>query len=98
MQDSPEYLAKKAFFDKVLTIYGRNAVLEALEDEAVTIHKLHLSKSNKDVPVLEQMKNIAKKREIEVKKVLSACICVNLWLILFLWDTDKGILCRLSPV
>ncbi|OQX76011.1 MAG: 23S rRNA (guanosine(2251)-2'-O)-methyltransferase RlmB [Epsilonproteobacteria bacterium 4484_65] len=66
MKDSPEYLAKKAFFDKVLTIYGRNAVLEALEDEAVTIHKLHLSKSNKDVPVLEQMKNIAKKREIEV--------------------------------
>ena len=64
--DSPEYLAKKAFFDKVLTIYGRNAVMEALEDEAITIHKLHLSKSNKDASVLEQMKNIAKKREIEV--------------------------------
>lgn len=65
-QDSAEYLAKKAFFDKVLTIYGRNAVLEALEDEAVTIHKLHLSKSNKDASVLEQMKAIAKKRGIEV--------------------------------
>ena len=64
--DSPEYLAKKAFFDKVLTIYGRNAVMEALEDEAVTMHKLHLSKSNKDADVLEQMKNIAKKRDIEV--------------------------------
>jgi 23S rRNA (guanosine2251-2'-O)-methyltransferase len=64
--DSPEYLAKKAFFDKVLTIYGRNAVMEALEDKAVTIHKLHLSKSNKDASVLEQMKRIAKKREIEV--------------------------------
>lgn len=64
--DSPEYLAKKAFFDKVLTIYGRNAVMEALEDEAVTIHKLHLSKSNKDADVLEQMKDIAKKRDIEV--------------------------------
>ena len=66
MNDSPEYLAKKAFFDKVLTIYGRNAVMEALEDEAVTIHKLHLSKSNKDASVLEQMKVIAKKRDIEV--------------------------------
>ena len=64
--DSPEYLAKKAFFDKVLTIYGRNAVMEALEDKAVTIHKLHLSKSNKDADVLEQMKDIAKKRDIEV--------------------------------
>lgn len=65
-EDSAEYLAKKAFFDKVLTIYGRNAVMEALEDKAVTIHKLHLSKSNKDASVLEQMKSIAKKREIEV--------------------------------
>jgi len=52
MKDSPEYLAKKAFFNKVLTIYGR---------------KLHLSKSNKDAPVLEQMKSLAKKRNIEIK-------------------------------
>ncbi len=66
LEDSPEYLSKKAFFDKVLTIYGRNAVMEALEDEAITIHKLHLSKSNKDAPVLEEMKDMAKKREIEV--------------------------------
>ncbi len=66
MKDSPEYLAKKAFFDKVLTIYGRNAVMEALEDKAITIHKLHLSTSNKDASVLEQMKSIAKQREIEV--------------------------------
>ena len=60
-------LLKKSFFDKVLTIYGRNAVMEALEDEAVSIHKLHLSKSNKDADVLEQMKSIASKRSIEVK-------------------------------
>ncbi|WP_415408160.1 23S rRNA (guanosine(2251)-2'-O)-methyltransferase RlmB [Sulfurovum sp. CS9] len=65
-EDSAEYLAKKAFFDKVLTIYGRNAVMEALEDEAIVIHKLHLSKSNKDASVLEQMKSIAKKRDIKV--------------------------------
>jgi len=66
LKDSPEYLAKKAFFDKVLTIYGRNAVMEALEDEAVSIYKLHLSKSNKDANVLEQMKKIAQKRGIEI--------------------------------
>lgn len=65
--DSEEYLAKKAFFDKVLTIYGRNAVMEALEDEAVSIHKLHLSKSNKDAYILENMKSIASNRGIEVK-------------------------------
>jgi len=65
-EDSKEYLVKKAFFDKVLTVYGRNPVMEALEDETITIHKLHLSKSNKDADVLEQMKDIAKKRDIEV--------------------------------
>jgi len=65
--DSQEYFAKKAFFDKVLTIYGRNAVMEALEDSTVTIHKLHLSKSNKDAAVLEKMKAIAKQKGIEVK-------------------------------
>lgn len=65
--DSPEYLKKKAFFDKVLTIYGRNAVMEALEDEAVTIHKLHFSKSNKDAEILENMKAISSQRGIEVK-------------------------------
>ncbi len=65
-EDSPEYLAKKSFFDKVLTIYGRNSVMEALEDTSITIHKLHLSKSNKDASVLEEMKSIAKKKEIEV--------------------------------
>jgi len=66
MHDSKEYLEKKAFFDKVLTIYGRNAVMEALEDGAVTIHKLHFSKSNKDATIIENMKKIAKQRNIEI--------------------------------
>lgn len=65
-EDSPEYLKKKDFFNKVLTIYGRNAVMEALKDEAVSIHKLHLSKSNKDAEILENMKDIASNRTIEV--------------------------------
>jgi len=73
--DSPEYLAKKAFFDKIITIYGRNAVLEALEDEGITIHKLHLSDSNRSAPELDKMQNIAKRRDIEIshhdKKALS---------------------------
>jgi len=73
--DSPEYLAKKAFFDKIITIYGRNAVLEALEDDSITIHKLHLSDSNRSAVELDKMQKIAKRREIEIayhdKKALS---------------------------
>jgi len=66
MEDSLEYLEKKAFFDKILTIYGRNAVLEALEDKSIKIHKLHLSDSNKNASVLEKMESIAKERHIEI--------------------------------
>lgn len=64
--DSSEYLAKKAFYDKVLTIYGRNAVMEALEDESITVHKLHLSKSNRPAPQLDEMVKIASRRHIEI--------------------------------
>jgi len=65
-QDSEAYLAKKSFFDKIITIYGRNAVLEVLEDESITIHKLHLSDSNKSVPQLDRMVTIANARNIEI--------------------------------
>ena len=64
--DSADYLAKRAFYDKVLTIYGRNAVLEALEDRSITIHKLHLSTSNRPSAQLDKMVEIASGRGIEV--------------------------------
>jgi 23S rRNA (guanosine2251-2'-O)-methyltransferase len=74
-EDSEAYLAKKSFFDKIITIYGRNAVLEVLEDKAITIHKLHLADSNKSVAQLDKMVTIAKSRDIEIayhdKKALS---------------------------
>ena len=64
--DSAEYLAKKAFFDKIITIYGRNAVLEALEDESITVHKLHFADSNKTVDQLKKMVSIAERRDIQI--------------------------------
>jgi len=67
LKDSPEYLAKKAFFDKVLTIYGRNAVMEALEDTSIIIHKLHLATSNKDNDQISKMIHIAQSRGIEIR-------------------------------
>jgi 23S rRNA (guanosine2251-2'-O)-methyltransferase len=70
-----EYQAKKRFYEKVLTIYGRNPVLEALEDPSLQIHRLHLSESNKPSRQLERMVALAKKRGIEIhyhdKKALS---------------------------
>lgn len=53
--------------DKLLTIYGRNPVMEALEDNSLKIFKLHLAKSNKASTQLERMKRLAKKRGVEIE-------------------------------
>ena len=66
MQDSNKYLEKKAFFDKILTIYGRNSVLEALLDESLDIYKLHLSTSNQKAPIIDKITALANKRDIEI--------------------------------
>ena len=67
MQDSKEYLEKKAFFDTVITLYGRNVVTEILEDENIEVHKLHLASSNRDEGVILDIKRMAEKRQIEIK-------------------------------
>ena len=67
MQDSKEYLDKKAFFDSVITLYGRNVVTEVLEDESIEVHKLHLASSNRDEGVILDIKGMAEARNIEIK-------------------------------
>lgn len=66
MQDSNEYKRKKAYFNSLITLYGRNVAIEVLEDESVKIHKLHLSKSNKSEGIIDKIVSLAKKRDIEV--------------------------------
>lgn len=67
MQDSKEYLEKKAFFDSIITLYGRNVVTEILEDEGIEVHKLHLASSNRDEGVILEIKGMAERRGIEIK-------------------------------
>ena len=75
MRDSKEYKDKKALFDKMLTIYGRNAVYEALIDENVNPFRLHLSTSNANAKIMDDIKAMASIKDIEVfhhdKKELS---------------------------
>ncbi len=66
MRDSKEYLAKKEFTDKLLTIYGRNSVYEALCDDSLSIYKLHLSKSNRPANILDQIVSLASSRGIDI--------------------------------
>lgn len=67
MNDSVEYLEKKAFFERLITVYGRNVVLETLRDRSLTIHKLHLSKSNKEEGAIKEILSLAKDRGIDVR-------------------------------
>jgi 23S rRNA (guanosine2251-2'-O)-methyltransferase len=64
--DSPEYLEKKRFFDSLMTVYGRKTVLEALQDPATFIYRLHLARSNKSAPILEEIIALATEKGAEI--------------------------------
>jgi len=65
-QDSQEYKDKKAFFEKIITLYGRNVVVEVLQDSTVDVHKLHMSKSNQTDGAIKTILALAKTRNIEI--------------------------------
>ncbi len=66
-EDSQAYKDKKARFDQMITVYGRNVVLEMLYDKTVLFHKVHLSSSNRQEGVILEILDMAKQRDIEVK-------------------------------
>jgi len=65
-EDSQEYQEKKAFFEKVITLYGRNVVVEMLQDRSIEIHKLHMANSNKPDGSIKKILLLAKERGIEI--------------------------------
>ena len=66
MKDSQEYKEKKAFFEKIITLYGRNVVVEMLQDSSIEVHKLHLAKTNKPDGAIKKILTLAKQRNIEI--------------------------------
>ena len=66
MQDSQEYKDKKAFFEKIITLYGRNVVVEVLQNSTVEVHKLHMANSNKPDGVVKTILALAKTRNIDI--------------------------------
>ena len=65
-QDSPEYQKKKARFDRMLTIYGRKPVLEALQTKGCHVERLHLSSRNKAAPILDEIIELATTKGAEL--------------------------------
>ena len=66
MSERADYLARKAFFDRVLTVYGRKAVLEALRDDKLQCHALHLADSNRGGGIVDEIRSLAQDREVPV--------------------------------
>jgi len=66
LQDSQAYKDKKAFFEKIITLYGRNVVIEVLQDSTIEVHKLHMASSNKPDGAIKTILALAKTRGIEI--------------------------------
>jgi 23S rRNA (guanosine2251-2'-O)-methyltransferase len=64
--DSFEYREKKRQLARMLTIYGRNPVTEALQDSALKVFRLHLADSNKPNAQLTQMQALAQQKGAEI--------------------------------
>lgn len=64
--DSAEYKKKKAYFDSLLTVYGRKPVLEALRTEGVTPIRLHLSERNKPASILDEISTLAAEQGAQI--------------------------------
>ena len=52
----------------MLTVYGRNSVLEALRDSTLPCHALHLADSNRDSGIIRDMLLLAEQRNIPVQR------------------------------
>jgi 23S rRNA (guanosine2251-2'-O)-methyltransferase len=67
MPDSSDYNKKKAFYDKVLTVYGRKAVLETLQDKTLVCHALHLAQNNREAGIIADIREHAERLGVPVK-------------------------------
>ncbi len=65
-QDTEAYLDKKRFFNRLLTVYGRKPVLEALQQQEVSPYRLHLADTNKPSSALDQLIALAQQRGAEI--------------------------------
>lgn len=63
-----DYAGKKAFFDRVLTVYGRKPALEALRDPKLQCLTLHLADSNRTGGIVAELIAGAKQRDIPVQQ------------------------------
>jgi len=57
----------KPDLNKLLTIYGRKPVLEALQDSSLQLFRLHLADSNKTADIMREIMQLANTRKVDVQ-------------------------------
>jgi 23S rRNA (guanosine2251-2'-O)-methyltransferase len=67
MTDSAIYTEKKARFSRMLTVYGRKPALEALQDDSLQCHTLHLADNNREGGIIAQLTAQAERRGVTVR-------------------------------
>jgi len=67
MPGQPDHPVKKSRFDRVLTVYGRKAVLESLRNETLDCRTLHLARSNREEGIITEIRQCAEARGIPVR-------------------------------
>ena len=68
MPDHTGYQEKKAFFDRMLTVYGRKPVLETLLDDSLECHALHLAHSNREAGIVADIRRRAEALGLPIKQ------------------------------
>lgn len=67
-ENSEQYLRKKAFFNQIVTLYGRKPVIEVLKDTKLEVFRLHVADSNRHQGIMEEILQVAQDRGIEVQR------------------------------
>lgn len=61
------YAERQQFFKQLLTVFGRKAVLEALQETSISAYRLHLASSNRSDGTMKKIITLAEARNIEIQ-------------------------------
>ena len=67
MPEPSDYIEKKAYFDRMLTVYGRKPTLETLQNTSLKCHAVHLAQSNREAGIIAEIRQHAQALGIPVK-------------------------------
>src|SRR5690606_7542790 len=63
-----DYAAKKRFYRRLITVYGRKPVLEVLRDPELAARRLHLARTNRRDATIDELLQLAQARGLELRE------------------------------